>query len=104
MTNGKIQTLISDNQFAFNARVNHRFDKAEFDELVRLLTELRAVLKEEQLIDKAFALDLYCISQGILWSWFAFKDDPDCEQLSEAMSDAWFEVDELITACLSEQA
>lgn len=91
-------TKLEKNNFINILRQNLIFDKQEYDDLLKILNEIKLNLKNKLVIDKKLAAYLYEIPKMTL-VWFNnlscdpnYKNKPIINQLE----DAWIELDALI--------
>jgi len=99
--NQELKKRILSNSFVDQIRVSMRFDENAYRELHNDLEALALSLKGSATIDRDLMLCLYSIPVLVRNSFLSFSDAKPLPNIAARLEDAWVELDELVTQCLS---
>jgi hypothetical protein len=92
-------------EFAHAVRMNREYEDEQMGRLTRLLSELAAQLRNEDVIDKDLALYLYDLPQIVRNMFLSYDGPPGTRtEQFDRLEDAWVDLDALVTDCLQPRA
>jgi len=96
----KLKDKILANQFVNQVRIELVFDEVAYSELVRDLGLLATELKGKVFVDKELTLQLYTLPLAIRNAYLSGQES--IAEIFDKLEDAWIELDDLVTRCLTE--